>query len=187
MRLPWLACTVCRPFLTIFWFPFLLWLAHLRDWALLDGGLCLSLAHHFFCYQLLPCHSIIPTAKLFASILLGLLFILFLMTQYGHWFFLLHHWQAPMSHLFSLGRPWSICFPWAFLALFLTLHSHGFLLSSLSFPDLIILFLIPGAHRLAINLLLTLLSLLWVYRNPFSLFHIIYYPWFAFFSISGLL
>ena len=47
MRLPWLACTVFCSFLTIFWFPFPLWLTLLRDWALLDGGLCFSLAHFF--------------------------------------------------------------------------------------------------------------------------------------------
>ena len=32
----------------------------------------------------------------------------------------------------------------------------------------------------SINLLLSLLSLLWAYCGPFSLFHIIYYPWFSF-------
>ena len=72
MRLPWLACTVCRPFFTIFWFAFLLWLALLRGWALLDGGLCFSSAHHFFCYHLLTYYFIIPATKLFTSILLGL-------------------------------------------------------------------------------------------------------------------
>ena len=41
---------------------------------------------------------------------------------------------------FSLGHPWPICFLWASLTLLLTLHSHGFLLSSLSFPDPITLF-----------------------------------------------
>ena len=55
MRLSWLACTVCHPFLTIFWFPFPLWLAILRDRALLDGGLFLCLAHPFF---LLPSPAI---------------------------------------------------------------------------------------------------------------------------------
>ena len=70
--LPWLACTVCRPFFTIFWFSFPLWLALPRDWALLDSGLCFSLAHPFSCYHLLPYHSIIFAAKLFALILLGL-------------------------------------------------------------------------------------------------------------------
>ena len=36
---------------------------------------------------------------------------------------------------FSFGHPWPICLPWAFSALLLTLYSHGFLLTLLSFPD----------------------------------------------------
>ena len=90
-----------------------------------------------------------------------------------------------MSHLFSLGRPEPVCFPWASLTLFLTLHSHGLLLNSLGFLVQITLSLIPGAHGLAINPLLSLLSLLWACRGPFSLFHIIYCPWFAFSLFSG--
>ena len=85
-----------------------------------------------------------------------------------------------MSNLFSLGRPGLVYFPWASSALFLTLHFHGFLLNSLGFLGPITLSLILGVHGLAINLLLSLLSLLWVYHGPFSLFHIIYCPWFAF-------
>ena len=190
MRLLWLACTVCHPFLTIFWFPFPLWLTPLRGWALLDGGLCLSSAHPFFCYHLLPCHFIIPAAKLFASILLGLFgpaVYSSLNRPVRPLVLLLHHWWASVSHLFSLGRPWPICFPWASLALFLTLHSHGLLLSSLGFSGPIALSLILGAYGLANNPLLSLLLLLWACRGPFSLFHIIYCPWFVFFSISGLL
>ena len=93
---------------------------------------------------------------------------------------LLHHWRAPVSHLFSLGHPGPVCFPWASLALFLTLHSHELLLNSLGFPSPITLSIILGVQGLAINPLLSLLSLLWAYRGPFSLFHIIYCPWFAF-------
>ena len=93
---------------------------------------------------------------------------------------LLHYWRAPVSHLFSLGRPEPVCFPWASSALFLTLHSHGLLLNSLGFPSLITLSLILGVHGFAINPLLSLLSLLWACHGPFSLFHIIYYPWIAF-------
>ena len=85
-----------------------------------------------------------------------------------------------MSNLFSLGRPRLVCFPWASSALFLTLHFHGLLLNSLGFPGPLTLSLILGVHGLAINLLLSLLSLLWAYRGPFSLFHIIYCPWFVF-------
>ena len=47
---------------------------------------------------------------------------------------------ALLSHLFLLGHPWPICFLWASLALLLTLHSHGLLLTSLDFPGPIILF-----------------------------------------------
>ena len=188
IRLPWLACTVCRSFLIIFWCPFPLWLALLRNWASLDGGLCFSSAHPFSCYHLLPYHSIILAAKLFASILLGL----FGPTVYSSpngpvrsLVLLLHHWQAPVSHLFSLRRLGPVCFPWASSAIFLTLHSHGLLLNSLGFPGPITLFLILGVHGLAINPLLSLLSLLWVCRGPFSLFYIIYCPWFAFSLVSG--
>ena len=90
-----------------------------------------------------------------------------------------------MSHLFSLRRPGLICFPWASSNLFLTSHYHGFLLNSLGFPGPIMLFLILGVHGLAINPLLSWLLLLWTCRVPFSLFHIIYYPWFAFSFFSG--
>ena len=179
MHLLWLGCTVCHPFLTIFWFSFLFWLAPLRGWALLDGGLCFSLAHPFFCYHLQPYHSIIPAAKLFALNLLGLFGLAVYSSPNGPirpLVLLLHHWWAPMSHLFSFGCPWPICFPSASLALFLTLHSHGLLLGSLGFPGPITLSLIFGAHGLAINPLLSLLTLLWACRGPFSLFHIICCP-----------
>jgi len=65
---------------------------------------------------------------------LGLLFILLPMTQYGHWSFYLHYLQAPVSYLFPFGHPWLICFPWAFLALSLTLHSHRLLLNFFGLP-----------------------------------------------------
>ena len=55
MRLPWLACTVCRSFLTIFWFPFPFMACPIRDWALLDGGLCFFFSPPFF---LLPSPAI---------------------------------------------------------------------------------------------------------------------------------
>ena len=61
---------------------------------------------------------------------------------------------------------------------FLTLHSHGLLLNSLGFPNPITLSLILRAHELAIDPLLSLLSLLWICNDPFSLFHIIYCLWF---------
>ena len=160
MRLPWLACTVYCPFLTIFWFPFPFWLALLRDWALLDGGLCFFLAYPFSCYHFLPYHSIIPAAKLFASILLGLFGPIVYSSPNSlvrPLVLLLHQWRAPVSNLFSLGRPRPVYFPWASSALFLTLHFHGLLLNSLGFLSPITLSLILGVHGLAINLLLSLL------------------------------
>ena len=78
-----------------------------------------------------------------------------------------------MSHLFSLGHPWPICFPWASLTIFLTLRSHGFLLTPLSFLDPITLSFILGTHGLAINPLLSLLALLRAYvtHSHFSTSH----------------
>ena len=35
---------------------------------------------------------------------------------------------------FFFGHPWPICLPWASSAILLTLYSHGFLLTLLSFP-----------------------------------------------------
>ena len=65
------------------------------------------------------------------------------------------------------------------LALFLALHSYEFLLNSLGFPGPIALFLILRTHGLAINPFLSLFSLLWTCRSTFSLFYIIYCPWFV--------
>ena len=82
MRLPWLACTVYRPFFTIFWFLFPLWLALLRDWTLLDGGFTFLQSTLFL--ATLSCHttlSFILRSYLlqFCLASLGLLFILLLM------------------------------------------------------------------------------------------------------------
>ena len=69
------------------------------------------------------------------------------------WAFLTHYIArgllCPIS--FILEHPWPICFPQASLAHFLTLHSHGLLLTLLGFPDLITLFFILGAHGLSTN------------------------------------
>ena len=183
MRLPWLACIVCLPLFTIFQFLFPLWLALLRNWALLDGGLCFSSAYPFSCYHLLPYHFIIPVEKLFVSILLGLFGLAIYSSPNGPvqpLVLSLHHWRPPVSHLFSLGRSRPVCFPWASSAFFLTLHSPGLLLNSSCFPGPITLSLILGVHGLAINPLLSLFLLLWACGGPFSLFHIIHCPWFAF-------
>ena len=157
---------------------------------MLDSELCFSLAHPFSCYPLLPYHSIIHVAKLFALILLDLFGPAVYSSPNGPvrpLVLLLHHWWAPVSHLLSLGHPRPVCFHWASSALFLTLHSHGLLLNSLGFPDPITLSLILRVHGLAINPLLSLLSLLWPCRGPFSFFHIICCPWFAFLSFRALL
>ena len=86
------------------------------------------------------------------------------MTQYGNWFYtyatLVFSWPisllvgslvpflsswASLAHLLSLG----------ILGRFLIFHTHGLLLTLLSFPGSIILFLILGAHGLPINPLLS--------------------------------
>ena len=173
----------------IFWFPFLLWLAPLRGWALFDGGLCL-LSLLFYCYHFLSYHSIIPAMTLFDPILLGLFGPAVYSSPNGSiWLLvlLLHYLRAPMSHLFSLGHPWPNCFTWASLALCLTPYSHGLLLTSLGFLGPITLYLILGAHGLAINPLLSLFALLWACYGPFSLFYIIYYSWVCYFSLFRLL
>ena len=56
------------------------------------------------------------------------------MAQHDHWFFCyITSWLLCLI-CFPLGVPGPIFFPWASSALFLTLHSHGLLLSSLGFP-----------------------------------------------------
>ena len=137
--------------------PLSFMVALLRDWALLDDGLCFSSAHPFSCYPLLQYHSIIPATKLFVLILLGLFGPAIYSSPNGPvrpLVLLLHHWWVPLSHMFSLGCPGLVCFPWAFSTIFLTSHSHRFLLNSLGFLDLITLSLILRAHGLAINPLL---------------------------------
>ena len=143
-----------------------------------------------FCYHFLPYHSIIPAVMLFDPSLLGL----FRLAAYSSlndlvWSlgFLLHCLRAPVSHLFPLGHPWPICFPWASSAIFLILHSYRFLLTPLGFPDPITLSFILGAHGLSISLLLSLLALLQACCGPFSLFYITYCLWVCYFSLSGLL
>ena len=48
-------------------------------------------------------------------------------------------------------HPWPTCFLWAFLALLLTLHSHGLLLTSLGFPGPITLFSSLGFMGLSLT------------------------------------
>ena len=56
------------------------------------------------------------------------------------WSLVLLLMDSCVPFVFSLGHPWPIFFLWASLALLLTLHSHGFLLTSLGFPSPITLF-----------------------------------------------
>ena len=180
MHLPWLACTVCRPCFTLFWFPFPLWLALLKDRALLDSGLCFSSAHPFSCYHLLAISLYHSCCEVICLNLVGSLWACRLFFS---------QWPSTVIGSFITSLAGS-CVPFIFpqasrvhllsLALFLILHSHGILLNSLGFPSPITLSLIFRVHRFAINSFLSLLSLLWACRGPFSLFHIIYYPWFAF-------
>ena len=161
---------------------FLYGLLPLWGWALFDCGLfflqptilLLSVVLHF-----LPYHSVISAVMLFDPSLLGLFgSVAYSSLNDSVWSlgFLLNYLQAPVSHLFPLGHPWPICFPWASLALFLTLHSHRLLLTPLGFSALITLSFILEVHGLAINPLLSLLALLRVYCGPFSLFYITYCP-----------
>ena len=179
---------------TTFWFLILYGPLPLR------AGLCLIVGFSSFslpfcsflqfCYHFLPFHSTIHTVMLFDLSLLGF----FGPAAYSSlndsvWSlsFLLHYLRAPVSHLFPHGHPWLICFPWASLALFLTLHSHELLLTPLSFLNPITLSFILGAYGLAINPLLSLLALLRACCGPFSLFYITYCPWVCYFSLFKLL
>ena len=113
--------------------------------------LCLIVGFHLFSpssapsvvlLPFLPYHSTIPVVVLFNLCLLGLLAILLLMTQYGHWIYThatlgflnpLQCLWVPLSHFFLLEHLWPICFPWVSLTHFLTLHSHRILLTLLDF------------------------------------------------------
>ena len=70
---------------------------------------------------------------------------------------------ASLAHLLSLG----------FLGHFPILLSHGPLLTLLSFPVPITLYLILGADGSSISPLLSLLALLWACCGPFSFFYIL--------------
>ena len=82
---------------------------------------------------------------------------------------------ASSARFIAFGLLCPICFPLSVLGPF----------AFLGLPRPNYLILILGAHGLAINPLLSLLSLLWACRGPFSLFHIIYCPWFAFSLFPG--
>ena len=196
LRLPWsegsTAHPTAHPWLLMAWAIF--WFLILYGPLPLRAGLCLIVGFSSFsllfcsflqsCYHFLPYHSAIPVVTLFDP---SLLLILLLMTQCAHLGFVLHYLWALLSHLFPFGHPWPICFPWASLALFLTLHSYGLLLTPLRFLSPITLSFILRAHGFAINPLLSLLALLRACCGPFSLFYITYCPWVYYFSLSELL
>ena len=188
MRLPWLACIVCHSFFTIFWFPFRLWLALPRDWTLLDGGLCFSLAYPFSCYPLLPYYSIIPAMKSFASILLGL---------FGPAVLFFSQWPSTAIGPFITSLAGSyvpFVFPWASWARLL----------SLGFLDPFLNFAFPWAFTKSFrlpwpNYIIPYPWGLWARHQPLTFFtfitlglswlilafphHIL--PWFAFSLFSG--
>ena len=182
---------VCRGWPAQFAIRFLLFSGFPFFYGLLYLGLVLAWrwASPFFsppffsCSYLLPYHSIIPAAKLFASILPGL----FRPTVYSSpngpvrpLVLLFHHWRAPVSHLFFFfGRPWRIWFSWASLALKFAFPWAFTEFFGLFQPNHIIPH--PWGSWDCHQPLTFLLPLLWAYRDPFSLFHIIYCPWFAFF------
>ena len=143
-----------------------------------------SLAHPF-----VPSYNlVVPAVMLFNPNLLGFFgpaACSFLNDSVWSSGFLLYHLRAPVSHLFLLGHPWPIYFPWASLALFLTLHSRGLLLTHLGFLGRITLSLILEAHELAINPLLSLFALLRACCDSFSLFYIMYCPWVCYFSLQA--
>ena len=181
MRLLWLAYTVCHPFLTIFWFPFPLWL------ALFGVGPRLMVGFAFLQPTLLPAtisYHTTPSFLLqscFASNWVGFFGPAIYSSPNGPTrplVLMLHYYLLAGSHA-------PFVFPWTILAIFLTLHYHGLLLNSLGFLGPITLFIILGVHGFAIDPLLSFLSLLWVCRGSFSLFHIIYCPWFTFSLFPG--
>ena len=134
MRLSWLACTAYRPFLTIFCFPFLLWLAPLKGWALLDDGLCLSSGHSFFLLPSLTIplyHSYCEVVylnlaepfwacRLFFSQWPSMTIGFFITSLAGSYVPFVFPW-ASLTHLLSLGflGPFlNFAFPWAFTKFF---------------------------------------------------------------------
>ena len=179
-----LVCTFCHALLAsygvgCFLICYSSWLASFGDWAFLDHGpsfpqpILYSLRGLVSIF--LPYYFAIPAVMLLDSILLGLFgpTVYFppsdLVYSLG---LFLHCLRAPMSH-FPLGHSWPACFPWAFSTLFPILLSHKPLLTLLDFPDPITLYFILGSDGSSISPLLYLLTLLWAYCGPFSLFYML--------------
>ena len=123
----------------------------------------------------LPCRSAIPAVVLCSSVnglLCPNMVIRFTYVILG---FLepLHCLLALMAHLFLLGHLWPISFPWASLAHFLILYSHGLLLTLLGFPGPITISFIFRAHSHGLfpSTPYFLTSLLQACCGPFLLFY----------------
>ena len=71
---------------------------------------------------------------------------------------------------FSLGHPWPICLPWAYLALLTNFVFPWAFTDFIGLPRPNYFILILGVHGPAIIPLLSLLVLLWAYHGPFLLF-----------------
>ena len=178
MHLPWLVCTVCRSFFTIFWFSFPLLLALLRDWALLNGGLCFSLAHPFSVtsFAILLYHSYreivclnpagpLWVCNLFFSQWPNIAIGSFITSPTGSCVPFVFP-QASWARLLSLGFPspfLNFVFSQAFTKFF-----------GLPKPNYIIPH--PQGSWVCHQPLTFFFSLLWVCCGLFSLFHIIYCP-----------
>ena len=190
MCLSWLACTVCRLFLTIFWFPFLLWL------ALFGARPCLTVGFAFLQPILFPVTISYHTTlsfllwNCFASIWLDLFKPVVYSSPNGPaWplVLLLYHWLALVSHLFSLGRPRAHFLSLGFLGPFLNFaFSWAFTeFFGLPWPN----YIIPhpwgswACHQPLTFFVFITLGLSW----PILTFphHIL--PMICFFSLSGLL
>ena len=120
-------------FLLFFGSPFLYGLPYLGTGPCLTVGFAFSSAHPFSYYHLLSYHSIIPAAKLFASILLGLFRptiysspngpirpLVFITSLAGSCVPFVFPW-ASRAHLLSLGffGPFlNFAFPWVFIEFF---------------------------------------------------------------------
>ena len=156
-----LVCTSCRPSLTSYGVSYFLIPHSLWPTLLIGVGLCLIVGFSSFslffcsflqsCYHFLLYHSSIPAVALFDPSLLGLFgpatysslndtmwsFGLCITLLVGSFVPFISSW-ASLAHLLSL-------------ALFLTLHSHGLLLTPLGFPSPITLSFILRAHGLLLT------------------------------------
>ena len=177
-----LACTIHRPF-------FDLLSELLFDFSLpLGAGPLLLLSFTFlsahFLIALISCHVTLPLCCN-DSILLDLFRPA--VNSFPQWLNMAIDFPTyglPCPFCFSLRHPWPIRFLWNSLSLLLTLHSHGFLLTSLGFPGPIISFSSLGFMGLPLTPYFLCLHYFWACNGPFLLFYIVYCPWVCYFSLS---